>query len=60
MGTALAILVFATAAVFGAWVLVKMGSMIRELMQVTTGLTGLGIEIGRITQRSQADATSRN
>jgi hypothetical protein len=59
MGTALAVLVLAAAAVFGVWVLVKMGSIVRELMQVTTGLTGLGIEIGRVAQLDTAALTHR-
>ncbi|MEA2150800.1 MAG: hypothetical protein QOD69_2630 [Solirubrobacteraceae bacterium] len=53
MATALAIVVLASAAVFGVWILVRMASLVRELMKTTTGLTELGIEIGRVTQTSQ-------
>jgi hypothetical protein len=53
MATALAIVVLAAAAVFGVWVLVRMASLVRELMKTTTGLTELGMQIGRATQTPQ-------
>ena len=53
MATALAIVVLAAAAGFGVWVLVRMASLVRELMRTTTGLTELGMQIGRATQTSQ-------
>jgi hypothetical protein len=53
MATALVIVVLASAAGFGVWVLVRMASLVRELMKATTGLTALGVQIGRATQTSQ-------
>ncbi len=53
MTTALIVLVLLAAAGFGVWVLVRMTSLIRDLMQVATGLTGLGIQIGRAAESAQ-------
>jgi hypothetical protein len=50
MGIALAVLILAAAAGFGVWVLARMTSLIRDLMQVTTGLTRLGVQIGRTAE----------
>ena len=53
MGTALAILVLVAAAGFGVWVLARMTALIRDLMRVTTGLTGLGVQIGRAAESAR-------
>jgi hypothetical protein len=53
MATALAIVALASAAVFGVWVVVRMASLVRECMKATTGLTALGVRVGRAAQASQ-------
>jgi hypothetical protein len=49
----LAILAILAAVGFAVWVLLRMTTLIRDLMKVTTGLTGLGVEVGRITESSR-------
>jgi uncharacterized protein YoxC len=62
MAIALAVIVALAAAVSGVWVMTRLASLIRELMKVTTGLTGLAVQVGRVTESArlgEAAAQSR-
>jgi hypothetical protein len=53
MAIALAGLALLTAAVCGVWVMTRLTSLIRELMKVTTSLTGLAVQVGRVTESAR-------
>jgi hypothetical protein len=48
MGVVIAVAALVAAAAFGVWLVASLAGLVRELMKLTTGLTGLGLAVGRI------------
>jgi hypothetical protein len=51
--TSITILILLAVTAFGGWAAVRLAALIRSLMKITSGLTGLGVEIGRLTETAE-------